>query len=174
MPNIDGIDWFVRAVYPKVKQACPHVTLDVVGRRPTLAVQALSQDDPTINVYGSVPDVRPYMATADVFIVPLRIGSGTRLKIFEAMATRLAVVSTTVGAEGLAVEHGRHLLLADSPEDFAESIVSLLNEPAQKQSMGDEGYDLVTQNYTWRSATARLHDLCMNLVESNRVTAAVR
>ena len=173
MPNIDGIEWFVRDVYPQVKKACPHVSIDIVGRRPIAAVQAMANGDQTVNVYGSVPDVRPFMAAADVFIVPLRIGSGTRLKIFEALAMRRPIVSTTVGAEGLPVEHGRHLLLADSPEEYAKAIASMLENPEQKQAMAREGHELVTRNYSWKTVSARLHELCLNIHGTNNTKARV-
>ena len=116
-----------------------------------------------MNVHGSVPDVRPFMAAADVFVVPLRIGSGTRLKIFEAFAMRCPVVATTVGAEGLPVEHGRHLFLANSSQEYAEAIISLLKEPSRKQALAGEGYALVTRNYSWKTVSGRLHELCLNL-----------
>ena len=163
MPNIDGIDWFVRQVYPRIKQSYPHVSLDIVGRRPAAAVQALAQNDDSVNVYGSVPDVRPYMSEADIFVVPLRIGSGTRLKIFEAMAMRRPVVSTTIGAEGLPVDHGRHLLLADSAEDYAGAVVSLLQDPPRKQAVACAGHELVTENYSWTTVSEKLHDTCLRL-----------
>jgi glycosyltransferase involved in cell wall biosynthesis len=163
MPNIDGIEWFVRRIYPLVKERCPHVSVDIVGRRPASVVQSLADKKASINVCGSVADVRPYMAEADIFIVPLRIGSGTRLKIFEAFAMKMPVVSTTVGAEGLPVEHGRHLLLADSPTDYAYAISRMLEEPMQKQALANAGYELVTTRYTWAAVSASMHDSCLTL-----------
>lgn len=163
MPNIDGINWFVREVYPLVQQSCPHVSLDIVGRRPIAAIESLPRIDDTINVYGSVPDVRPYLANADVFVVPLRIGSGTRLKIFEAMSMQRPVVSTTIGAEGLPIEDEHNLLLGDSPEEFASAVISLLEAPDRKRSMASAGCELVTQNYSWSTVSAKLHDACVRL-----------
>lgn len=173
MPNIDGIEWFVRDVYPQVKKRFPHVSLDVVGRRPTPAIQALAEKDDSVNVYGNVPDVRPFMAAADVFIVPLRVGSGTRLKIYEAFAMRLPVVSTTIGAEGLPVRHGVHLLLADSPMEYANTIARLLGGPAQKQALANEAFELVTQHYSWTTVSARMYDTCLNLSQSHTSTSLV-
>ena len=174
MPNIDGIEWFVRNVYSRVKQKYAHVTLDIVGRRPTAAVHALAKVDESINVHGSVPDVRPYVAKVDLFIIPLRIGSGTRLKVFEALAMRRPMVSTTVGVEGLRVEHGRHLLLADSPEEFARAIITLLEDPDQKHALATNGYELVTENFSWNTVSARLCEICVNLSRRNCDKASVR
>jgi glycosyltransferase involved in cell wall biosynthesis len=163
MPNIDGIKWFFQEIYPVVKESYPHVSLDIVGRRPPATILALAERDKSVNVYGSVPDVRPYMSKADIFVVPLRIGSGTRLKIFEAMATRLPVVSTTVGAEGLPLEPGHHLMVADSPAEFAQVIGSLLANPGQRSAIATGGYDLVTRNYSWKNVSSRFHEVCLNL-----------
>jgi glycosyltransferase involved in cell wall biosynthesis len=165
MPNIDGINWFVREIYPRIKAKSPHVTLDIVGRRPTAAIRGLSGADSSIRVCGSVPDVRPYIAAADLFVVPLRVGSGTRLKIFEAMAMRCPVVSTTVGAEGLPVQHDRHLLLADSAQSFSDTVVSILADPARKQTIAATGYEFVVANYSWKRVGAQLYDVCRNVCE---------
>jgi polysaccharide biosynthesis protein PslH len=163
MPNIDGIDWFLRDVYPQIKARSPQVTLDLVGRRPTSAIRALVDGDSSLRVCGDVPDVRPYLAAADLCLVPLRIGSGTRLKIFEAMAMRCPVISTTVGAEGLPLKHDRHLLLADSAREFAEAVVSLLENPSKKQALAAEGHDFVTTNYSWKHVGRQLYDACLSV-----------
>jgi glycosyltransferase involved in cell wall biosynthesis len=107
-------------------------------------------------VTGFVPDVRPYISEASVYIVPLRSGSGTRLKILEALAMGKAVVSTTIGAAGLAVTHGRHLLLADDPAEFAAAVGSLLKEPARRQALGEAGRQLVETTYDWQAIAADL------------------
>ncbi len=163
MPNIDGLRWFVEEIYPRIRRACPQVTLDIVGRRPTPAVSSLQTQDESIQVFGDVADVRPYVASADVFVVPLRVGSGTRLKIFEAMAMRRPVVSTTVGAEGLPLTHGEHLLLGDSPEAFAEQVAVLLGDSDRKKRVADNGYNLVTEKYSWRTVSQRLFEVCRSI-----------
>src|SRR5215468_12750815 len=113
---------------PLIKQRVPDVTLTVVGRNPYPALIELSKRDSAVIVTGRVDDVRPYMERASVYVVPLRIGGGTRLKIFEAMAMERPLVSTTIGAEGLPVNNGRELLLADTPQSFAEAVVRVLSD----------------------------------------------
>jgi glycosyltransferase involved in cell wall biosynthesis len=112
-------------------------------------VQALG-DLPGITVTGAVDDVRPYVAAAKVYVVPVRVGGGTRLKLLQAMAMGCAIVSTSVGAEGVQVEHGRHLLIADAPQQFAQAVLSLLSDEARRQSLGMAARRLVTTRYTWQ------------------------
>ena len=104
-----------------------------------------------VHLTGWVDDIRPYLGQGAVCVVPLRIGSGTRLKIFEAMAMAKAVVSTTVGAEGLPVHHGRDVMLADSPDDFAQSVVQLLQHATMRRSLGLAARELVEGRYSWAS-----------------------
>src|SRR6185437_13822916 len=126
MPNSEGILWFVREVLPVIRRRLPECSLTVVGRKPSEEILQLANDDPHITVTGTVPDVRPYLWQSSVSIVPLRIGGGTRLKIYEAMAARSPVVSTTIGAEGLTVSDGEDIRLADTSESFARICVELL------------------------------------------------
>lgn len=149
MPNEDGISWFVDDVLPRIHARLPDVTLTVVGRNPPAAIQALASRDSRLRVTGSVPDVRPYMEAAPVFVVPLRVGGGTRLKIFEALAMERALVSTTIGAEGLPLEHGRHALIADSSDDFAQRVIDLLADPAVATRMGRTGAEYVRARFGW-------------------------
>ncbi len=127
LPNEDAMLFFCREILPLIRAEEPDVTLSIVGRAPTPAVRRLASEQ-GVQVSGRVDDVRPYMREAAVYVVPLRIGGGTRLKIFEAMAMGKAVVSTTVGAEGLPVVGGEHLLLADEPRGFARAVVRLLRD----------------------------------------------
>lgn len=173
MPNIDGIKWFVQDIYPRIRQACPTVSLDIVGRRPTAEIQALVSESESVRVFGSVPDVRPHISEADVFVVPLRIGSGTRLKIFEAMAMQKPVVSTTIGAEGLPIEHDRHLLLADSPEDYADAVVSLVQNPVRNKALASAGHELVRGKYSWTSVGAKLHEVCRRLYQEHEAKVSL-
>ncbi|MBI2827566.1 MAG: glycosyltransferase [Planctomycetia bacterium] len=163
MPNIDGLHWFVREVYPRIKSRHPATSLDVVGRRPVASIDKLAASDSSIHVHADVPDVRPHLAAADVFVVPLRIGSGTRLKIFEGMAAGRPAVSTTIGAEGLPVENGRHILLADAAEAFADSVVSLLENPPRKHEMAEEAFRFVAQNHGWQSVSRKFYEQCRTL-----------
>lgn len=152
LPNEDGIVYFVQEILPKIQQQVPNVKLDVVGRKPSQRLQALAAEHPNhVHLTGWVDDIRPYLGHSAVCVVPLRIGSGTRLKIFEAMAMAKAVVSTTIGAEGLPVQHGAELLLADSPDDFAQSVVRLLKDAAERQRLGWVARELVETKYSWAS-----------------------
>lgn len=155
LPNSDGVVFFCHEILPLIRQAEPDATFTIVGRSPTPAVRRLADDD-GIEVTGRVEDVRPYLRNAAVYVVPLRIGGGTRLKIFEAMAAGRAVVSTTIGAEGLPTENGRHLLLADTPREFADAVLTLLRDPATRSSIETQGRALVTEHYDWSAAAAHL------------------
>src|SRR4030095_14168827 len=136
LPNEDAIRYFIEQIMPRIRQVVPTVTLTVVGRNPYATLVELSKRDPSVVVTGRVDDVRPYMERAAAYIVPLRIGGGTRLKIFEAMAMEKAIVSTTVGAEGLPVTDGKELRIADTPESFADSVVKVLQNEALAHEMG--------------------------------------
>src|SRR6202049_2962612 len=149
LPNEDAILYFVDAILPLIKQQFPEVSLEVVGRNPSRKLQASAGGEKSVRLTGWVEDIRPFLARGSVCIVPLRIGGGTRLKIFEAMAMSKAVVSTSVGAEGLPVRSGENILLADTPKDFAESVISLLRDSRQRQQLGTSARALVQENYSW-------------------------
>jgi sugar transferase (PEP-CTERM/EpsH1 system associated) len=153
LPNEDGVLWFCRDVLPLIRREIPDVTLSIVGRAPSAAVKKLA-DERGVRVTGRVDDVRPYMAAAAAFVVPLRIGGGTRLKIFEAMAVAKAVVSTGIGAEGLPVTHDRDILLADEPNSFARAVVRVLRQLDERRQLEAAGRQLVAQHFDW-SAVAR-------------------
>jgi glycosyltransferase involved in cell wall biosynthesis len=120
----------------------------IVGHEPPSDIQALNSVD-GVTVTGSVPKVESYLRDAAIFVAPIRYGGGTRIKILEAMAHRKAIVSTTVGAEGIDVQHGRHLLLADDPFAFAQACLLCLRDIAVRERIAEEGHSLVRQRYTW-------------------------
>jgi glycosyltransferase involved in cell wall biosynthesis len=152
MPNEDGIFYFAEEILPKIFEKLPNARLSVVGRKPSARLKGLAATDPHhLHLTGWVDDIRPYLAQSEVCIVPLRVGSGTRLKIFEAMGMGKAIVSTTIGAEGLPVRHGQDVLLADSPDDFANSVVSLLQDAAERRRLGNAARELVETKYSWGS-----------------------
>ena len=153
LPNEDGMLWFCREILPQIQTEVPNVTLSIVGRAPTPAVKKLAEER-GVRVTGRVDDVRPYMSQAAVFIVPLRIGGGTRLKIFEAMGMAKAVVSTTVGAEGLPVTHDRDILLADDPASFSRAVIRLLRDVSERRQLEHQARRLVAEQFDW-SAVAR-------------------
>lgn len=155
LPNTDGVRYFCREILPLIREREPDITFTIVGRSPTPLIRRLS-DDRGIEVTGRVEDVRPYLANATVYVVPLRSGGGARLKIFEAMAAGRAVVSTSVGAAGLPAENGRHLLVADTPQAFADAVVRLLRDAPFRISLEQAGRALVTDGYDWSAAAAHL------------------
>jgi len=168
LPNSDGVNYFVREILPLIWQRKPDCTVAVVGRSPSSAMQALAQQDSRIHVTGTVPDVRPWLWGASASIVPLRIGGGTRLKIYEAMAAGTATVSTSIGAEGLDVCHPGNIRLADTPESFADQCVALLQDVPQRKSVADEALDLVTKRFSWDIIAAEFEKL---LLVGNRASA---
>jgi polysaccharide biosynthesis protein PslH len=157
LPNEDAMQFFCREILPLIRAAEPDVTLSIVGRAPTPAVARLASE-PGIRVTGRVDDVRPYMTEAAVYVVPLRIGGGTRLKIFEAMSMGKAVVSTRVGAEGLPVADGTHLLLADEPKIFASTVIDLLRDRERRARLETAARALVLEQYDWSAVAGSLED----------------
>ena len=153
-PNAEGALWLGSRVWPTVRREHPEARLLVVGRDPPAAVQALSGRD-GIEVTGAVPDVSPYFARAHAVAVPLLSGGGTRLKVLEAMAARRAVVSTTVGSEGLEMTPGADLLMADEPSEFAAALLELLDDGELRARLGDAGRRLVQERYDWRTIGER-------------------
>jgi len=149
MPNIDGARWFIQQVLPLIRKKRPGVPLVLAGRSPVPELQAFAAADPLTQVTGTVPDVRPYLWDATVSIVPLRIGGGTRLKIYEAMAAGVPVVSTTIGAEGLAVKDSANIFLADTPELFASRCLALLESQEQAKALAGAALSLVTERFSW-------------------------
>jgi sugar transferase (PEP-CTERM/EpsH1 system associated) len=167
MPNEDGVEYFVESILPRVQVALPDATLTIVGRNPSPLVRALPERNPGVHVTGTVPDTRPYMERASVVVVPLRVGGGTRLKIFEAMAMEKAIVTTTIGAEGLPVQHGEHLLIADSPDLFAEAVTTLLRDPQYAAALGARAAELVRSRFGWNHAAEQFTGICLRIVDSS-------
>ncbi|HEX5835337.1 MAG TPA: glycosyltransferase, partial [Pyrinomonadaceae bacterium] len=152
--------YFMREIMPVIKHKVPDATLTVVGRNPPAALVDLSREDSSLVITGRVDDVRPYIESAAAYIVPLRIGGGTRLKIFEAMAMEKAVVSTTVGAEGLPLTHGVELLLADEPRAFADAVVKVLSDSEYAAELGQTAASVVRENHGWRQVTESFISIC--------------
>ena len=149
LPNTDGMKFFTTSILPLIRRVIPKCKVAIVGRSPNPEIQALAAADPDITVTGTVPDVRPYLWTSRVSIVPLRIGGGTRLKIYEAMAAACPVVSTTIGAEGLSVSHPQNIRLADTPEQFASECIRLLQSEEERAGLAEAAYCLVRERFSW-------------------------
>jgi glycosyltransferase involved in cell wall biosynthesis len=162
-PNEDAIMYFNTAILPELRREVPGLSLAVVGRDPSDRLRAACTAA-GVHVTGTVADVRPYVAEASVYVVPLRIGGGTRLKIFEALAMGKAVVATRVGAEGLPIVSGEHFLQADSPADFAQAVVTLLTDPGRRHALGMAGRRLVEERYSWTQVTRQFEAHCEEVV----------
>ncbi len=165
MPNIDAVQYFVGSIFPIIKEKYPSAKLAIVGRNPTKPVKELSDNDKSIVVTGTVDDVRPYLRKASVMVVPLRAGGGTRIKIYEAMASGVPVVSTSVGAEGLDVENNKNILIGDSPEDFADKTLRILNN--ELPEISSNARRLVEENFSWEKVTDLFEKYCKAIIEKN-------
>jgi glycosyltransferase involved in cell wall biosynthesis len=166
LPNEDAIRYYTDQILPLIRRAIPDATLTVVGRNPYPGLVELSRRDPSVVVTGRVDDVRPYIERAAAYVVPLRIGGGTRLKIFEAMAMEKAIVSTSIGAEGLPVRDGRELRIADTPETFAASLADLLKNPEAAKELGQEAGRVVRERFGWIGVAKRFSEICETTAES--------
>lgn len=149
-PNAEAVLYLHSQIWPLIRRRAPGAQLTIVGSNPPREIARMAEE-PGITIAGFVPDVRPYLARAQVVVAPLRIGGGTRLKILEAFAMRRAVVSTSVGCEGLEVRPGQHLLVADEPEPFAESVIELLGNAQLREDLAGEGRGLVEERYDWQA-----------------------
>jgi len=168
MPNEDGILWFAEQVMPLLRQRVAGVRLSVVGRSPTARLKALADQHGDIVVTGRVPDVRPWLTRGTASVVPLRVGGGTRLKIYEAMAMECPVVSTTIGAEGLPLKPGEHLLVADDPEGLAEACASLLLDPGMARGLALAAARYVRERFGWDGVARTFAAACETAVVKHR------
>jgi glycosyltransferase involved in cell wall biosynthesis/peptidoglycan/xylan/chitin deacetylase (PgdA/CDA1 family) len=162
-PNQDGMRWFMADVWPRLLRKRPDARLKVLGRHPSAELRALQ--GPSVEVVGLVDDIRPHLASSAAVIVPLRVGGGTRLKVLEAMAMGKTMVSTTVGAEGIAYRPGRELLVGDEPEAFAAACARLLDDGDLRRRAGAAGRALVTERYSWRAVAEELGRFHRSLIE---------
>ena len=174
-PNVDGVEYFCGEIWPSIKAEVPQARFRIVGRNPDRRVQkwASGSIDDSIEVTGRVPSVVEHLRQSAVVIVPLRIGGGTRLKIYEAMATARAVVSTTVGAEGLDVHHGRDIMLADDPRSFAQAVIMLLRDPELRRRYQQAAVETAAR-YDWPAIGERFSEVLQSVAEKkSRALCAV-
>lgn len=172
--NVDAVVWFVNNIWPELRRQHPELSFAIVGRDPTPEVRALAGDGANTNrvkVTGTVPDVRPYYSGALAAVVPLRIGSGTRLKILEAMAAGIPVISTRLGAEGLDLEDGTHLLLADSAGEMISAVSRLAASPELWLRLSGAGREVVSRLYDWRTLAGALYSIHCEAIERVRQRA---
>lgn len=156
-PNVDAVLWFTSQILPKIKQTASDVKFYVVGQKPHESLEFL-RDNASVIVTGWVESVLPYLRGSQVYIAPLRMGSGTRLKILEAMAAGCAVVATTLAASGMQREAEMGMLIVDQPEQMAETVVKLLNNPALRSKLGEAAHEYVKNHYDWAVLIPNLLD----------------
>ena len=153
MPNIDGMSWFLDEVWNAIVSAQPEAQLRVIGRNPPASLVQKGQGAASVTFTGTVDDIRPHLDDVELAVVPLRVGGGTRLKILELMAAGIPVVSTNIGAEGLPVEHGRHLVLADTPRDMAKGVLDLLGDASARARLRTTALEEIVRPSGWRAVT---------------------
>jgi glycosyltransferase involved in cell wall biosynthesis len=159
LPNTDGVRFFLDEVFPRIRDRRPECTVAIVGRKPSPDLIRLAEGSPGVTVTGTVDDVRPWLHGARVSIVPLRIGGGTRLKIYEAMAAGVPVVSTAVGAEGLDYRAGETIQIGDSAEAFADRCLGLLADETAARRQAEEALALLAGRYSWSAVSAQFEAL---------------
>ncbi|MBI5928168.1 MAG: glycosyltransferase [Chloroflexi bacterium] len=164
-PNVDAVMWFSEAILPAIVAKFPHVRFYVVGQRPHARLEPL-RENPHIVITGAVPEIAPYLQGAQVYIAPLRMGSGTRFKLLEAMAAGCGVVSTEIGAQGLGVQSGQEMLIADTPVDFANCVNNLLTDASRRKEIGEAARQFVQTHFDWSAIVPRLLDVYARLEKS--------
>jgi glycosyltransferase involved in cell wall biosynthesis len=164
LPNEDAILFFAREILGKIKLRVPGVRLSVVGRNPSRRLVNELKPHPEIEVVGWVDDVRPFISKHALYIIPLRIGGGTRIKVYEAMAMGKAVVSTAVGVEGLPVTTDENVVIADDPESFARAVIELLQNRQMRIRIERAAREFVEKNVSWDSAADAFRDICYHLI----------
>lgn len=167
-PNAEALRWFRDAVWPLLRERAPAAMVDVAGPRPPADLQSWGESDDRVRVHGFVEDLDALYGTAAVFVVPLHAGSGVRVKVLEALAVGMPVVSTTVGIDGLDLQHGEHLLVADTPTDFARAVGRLLADPELRARLATAGRRRVIERYDWRVCCRPLLDAYERLEPARR------
>jgi glycosyltransferase involved in cell wall biosynthesis len=165
-PNTDGVLHFMQDIWPRIAAERPDARFKIIGARPPASVRALA--GPRVEVTGLVDDLRPHLASAAALVVPLRVGSGTRLKIVEGMAMGKAIVSTTLGAEGIDAVPGRDLLVADDPAGFAAEVIRILDDPGLAARLGCAGRRLAVERYSWGAAAQALEGFYQEVLAAGR------
>jgi glycosyltransferase involved in cell wall biosynthesis len=164
--NIDGIEFLLRQVWPRVQAVRPEAAMLIAGRNPPPALVAEAKaSGMNWRFTGSVADIRPHLHAGDISLIPLRVGSGTRLKAFEAMASGLPVVSTLLGVEGLGLTPGDHFLAADTGAEFADAIIALLGDAPRRTAMAEAGRALLEARYSWATIARQFETICLEAAQ---------
>jgi len=167
MPNQDAAEWYFQEILPLVRKSIPDLVTWMVGKAPTASMERFAKEDPSFRVTGRVDDVRPFIAQCPVYIVPMRSGSGTRLKIFEAMAAGKAIVSTPTGAEGLPVQHERDILLAETADGFAKEVTRALKDAELRLRLGTAARTLVEERYSWKKVAEEFEEILQRVTKAD-------
>jgi glycosyltransferase involved in cell wall biosynthesis len=167
-PNADSVIYFADSIYPLVKKRAPDVRFIIAGANPPQRIRNLAAQDPSIEVTGFVEDIRDLAPDTAAFVVPLRAGSGMRVKILDAMAMGLPVVTTSIGCEGIDLQHGKHALVTDKPEDFARAVIRLMDNPDERFALASAGRRLVEDRYSWPPILSRLDVVIEELMGDER------
>lgn len=166
LPNVESILWFYKEIFSLIKKEIPEAKLYVVGRNPPPRIQSLGNDD--VVVTGFVEDVREYMARGAVFVVPLKTGSGMRIKILNALAMGKAIVSTSIGCEGIEIQHEKNIYIADTEEEFAQGVIGLLRNADKRRELGESGLQLVKERYQWERIAEWIEEEYEKILEARR------
>lgn len=164
VPNSNGILYFIESILPIIQKQIPDIKLYIVGKKPPQSVLNKASDN--IIVTGFVDDVRPYIHRSSVYIVPLKMGGGTRLKVLEALSMKKPVVTTSIGCEGIDVVHNEHVIIADKEKAFAESVIKLLKDRAEAKRLSDNGYELVSNYYEWKAIGKKIESAFQSLINT--------
>ena len=165
MPNIDAVLYFAEKIFPLIRQEIDNAELIIVGKNPVDSIKRLGETNQNIIVTGTVSDTRPYIRSASCTVVPIRIGGGTRIKIYELMSMAKAVVATTIGAEGLSYKDGENIIIEDDPENFSQAVVKLLRDEHYRFSIGEKAREHVIANCSWNKVTDKFINLLSELNE---------
>ncbi len=173
LPNHDAMLFFLQEIFPLIRQEEPDVKFMIVGRNPSPKLKKLVDNYANVEMTGWVEDTRPYVHESAVFIVPIRIGGGTRMKIFEAMSMEKAIVSTRIGAEGLPLEDRTHLYLEDEPEAFARAVLTLLRDQKEREKIGKRARDYVYEHFRWEKVADVFAAICENVMQQKTQSKAM-
>lgn len=172
--NRDAVDYFLENIFPKIFVQRPQIKVTIVGDSPSPILQQYQKRYPqNVFITGYVDDVRPYMQRASIFIAPMRCGSGTKVKVINAMAMGKAIVSSSVGAEGIQVESGKDLIITDAPQEFADQILQLLKDPARRRQMGENARKIVERYYDWRVIYKKMDTLYEKVASCKRAAKSI-
>jgi glycosyltransferase involved in cell wall biosynthesis len=172
VPNRDAAEWYFDDILPHIREQIPEVATWMVGKNPSPSMRRRAETDPAFHVTGRVDDVRDYLRQCSAYIVPMRSGSGTRLKVFEAMAAGKAIVSTTTGAEGLPVVHEQNILIADSPSEFARQVVRVLRDEQLRRRLGAAARAMVEERFSWQRVADEFEDILLRATRGAAAAAA--